>query len=161
MVNRMNRYLYSLAVFDNIAISLTSSPPKPLRDPTTTNVVQLVESIREHGLLEPIVVRPVKGRFEVVAGNRRLKACKLLRHKRIRCMVLDLDDKSSFEIALTENIQRKTLDPIEEAVAFKRYCDELGWGGQSELAKKIGKSQEYISHRIALLDLPDDVQHAA
>jgi ParB family chromosome partitioning protein len=120
----------------------------------------MVESIRENGLLQPIIVRPRGERFEVVAGNRRLEACKRLKHRKIKAMVVELDDKSAYEISIIENVQRKTLDPLEEAVAFKIYCDKYGWGSQSELAKKIGKSQEYISHRIKLLDLPIEVKGA-
>jgi len=120
----------------------------------------MVESIRENGLLQPIIVRPRGERFEVVAGNRRLEACKRLKHRKIKAMVVELDDKTAYEIAITENVQRKTLDPLEEAAAFKKYCDEYGWGSQSELAKKIGKSQEYVSHRIKLLDLPTEVKNA-
>jgi ParB family chromosome partitioning protein len=68
-----------------------------------------------------------------------------------------MDDKEAFEIALAENIQRKSLDPVEEATAFKTYVEQLGWGGVKTLAEKIGKSPEYVSHRISLLNLPKDV----
>ncbi|MGO9643744.1 MAG: ParB/RepB/Spo0J family partition protein [Candidatus Bathyarchaeia archaeon] len=159
MVSRINRYVESVSAYDNIEISLIISPPNPIRG-CVTNVAQLIESIREHGLLEPILVRPKKEKFEIIAGNRRFETCRQLKYKRIKCIVQDLDDKSAFEVALTENIQRKTLDPIQEAFAFKRYCEQLGWGGQSELARRIGKSQEYISHRIALLKLPNGVKDA-
>ena len=69
-----------------------------------------------------------------------------------------MTDKQAFEIQLTENIQRKSMDPVEEAEAFRRYVVDFGWGGVSELAKKIGKSEEYVSHRIQLLRLPEDIK---
>jgi len=73
------------------------------------------------------------------------------------CQIIELDDKGAFEISLIENIQRKTLYPMEEARAFKKYVYEFGWGGASELSKKIGKSVSYITKKIRLLDLPPDV----
>jgi ParB family chromosome partitioning protein len=121
---------------------------------------ELVASIEEEGLLQPIVVRPVGDGFEVVAGNRRLEACKRLKMKKIPCVVVELDDREAFEASLIENLQHKTLNPIEEAKAFKRYVDEYGWGGVSELARRIGKSHSYVSMRIALLNLPKEVQEA-
>jgi len=69
-----------------------------------------------------------------------------------------MSDKQAYEIQLTENIQRKSMDPIEEAEAFRRYVIDFGWGGVTELAKKLGKSEEYVSHRIQLLKLPDDIK---
>lgn len=118
---------------------------------------ELVASIMDKGLLQPIVIRPVEDGFEVVAGNRRLEACKTLRMRRIACHVVDLTDKEAFELSLVENIQRRTLDPIEEAEALKRYVDEYGYGSVTEMAVRIGKSEEYVSHRIGLLSLPKDV----
>lgn len=69
-----------------------------------------------------------------------------------------MSDKQAYEIQLTENMQRKSMDPVEEAEAFRRYVIDLGWGGVTELAKKIGKSEEYVSHRLQLLKLPDDIK---
>jgi len=119
---------------------------------------ELLTSIEEKGLLQPIVVRPVEDGFEVVAGNRRLEACRRLGVKRIPCLVIELDDREAFEVSLVENLQRKTLNPIEEAEAFKRYVDEYGYGSISELARRIGKSPSYVSRRIALLKLPSNVK---
>ena len=159
MATRINRYLDAVSAFDTIEVDLIRFPPNPLRQ-VKYDLSDLLESIRERGLLQPIIVRPRGDSFEVVAGNRRLEACKRLKHRKIKAMVLELDDKTAYETAITENVQRRTLDPLEEARAFKNYCDKYGWGSQSELAKKIGKSQEYISHRIKLLDLPDEVKSA-
>ena len=101
----------------------------------------LVNSIREHGLLQPILIRPLEHGFEIVAGHRRFQACRTLRWRFITAKIRELSDKQTYEIQLTENIQRKSMDPIEEAEAFRRYVIDFGWGGVSELAKKIGKSE--------------------
>jgi ParB family chromosome partitioning protein len=118
----------------------------------------LMSSIREHGLLQPILIRPRLNGFEIVAGHRRFHACKSLRWRFIACKIREMSDKQAFEIMLTENIQRKSMDPVEEAEAFRKYVLEYGWGGVSELGRKIGKSEEYVSHRIQLLKLPEDVK---
>jgi ParB family transcriptional regulator, chromosome partitioning protein len=118
----------------------------------------LISSIREHGLLQPILIRPLAHGFEIIAGHRRFKACRSLRWRFISCKLREMSDKQAYEIQLTENIQRKSMDPIEEAEAFRRYVIDFGWGGVTELAKKLGKSEEYVSHRIQLLKLPDDIK---
>ena len=121
------------------------------------NIQELQQSIKENGLLQPIIVRPKEDYLEVIAGNRRLSACKQLHLSKVLCMIKEVSDKEAYEIALTENIQRNTLDPIEEARAFKNYIDDFGYGGIVELACEIGKSEEYISHRIHLLSLPSSI----
>lgn len=118
----------------------------------------LVSSIREYGLLQPIIIRPLSHGFEIVAGHRRYHACRSLRWRFIACKIREMSDRQAFEIQLTENIQRKTMDPIEEAEAFRKYVIDFGWGGVCDLAKRIGKSEEYVSHRIQLLKLPDEIK---
>lgn len=118
----------------------------------------LVNSIREHGLLQPILIRPLATGFEIVAGHRRFQACRTLRWRFISAKIREMSDKQAYEIQLTENIQRKSMDPLEEAEAFRRYVVDFGWGGVSELARKIGKSEEYVSHHMQLLKLPDEIK---
>jgi ParB family chromosome partitioning protein len=118
----------------------------------------LIISIREHGLIQPILIRPLSHGFEIVAGHRRYQACKSLRWRFIPCKIREMTNKQAFEIQLSENIQRKSMDPIEEAEAFRRYVIDFGWGGMSDLAKKIGKSEEYVSHRIQLLKLSEEIK---
>ncbi len=118
----------------------------------------LSTSIREHGLLQPILIRPLGTGFEIVAGHRRFQACRSLRWRFISAKIRELSDKQAYEIQLTENIQRKSMDPLEEAEAFRRYVVDFGWGGVSELARKIGKSEEYVSHHMQLLRLPDEIK---
>src|ERR687898_416291 len=121
------------------------------------SIDELSRSIKKHGLLQPIIIRPINRGFEIVAGHRRFQACKILRWKTIPAMVKDVSDKDAFEIQLVENIQRKTLDPIEEAQAFKLYVRDYGWGGITYLAETIMKSEQYVSSRIQLLKLPQNV----
>jgi ParB family chromosome partitioning protein len=118
----------------------------------------LANSIREHGLLQPILIRPIVHGFEIVAGHRRFQACRSLRWRSMPCRIREISDKQAYELQLTENIQRKSMDPIEEAEAFRRYVIDFGWGGVTELARKLGMSEEYISHRIQLLRLPNEVK---
>ena len=118
---------------------------------------ELAKSIDQKGLLQPILVRTMDGFFEVVAGNRRYCACKTLGWKKIPCHIIELDDRQAFEVSLIENIQRKTISPLDEATAFKAYVSDFGWGGVSDLASRIGRSLSYITKRMKLLNLPPDV----
>jgi ParB family chromosome partitioning protein len=92
----------------------------------------LISSIREHGLLQPILIRPLAHGFEIVAGHRRFQACRSLRWRFVPCNLREMSDKQAYELQLTENIQRKSMDPIEEAEAFRRYVIDFGWGGVSQ-----------------------------
>ena len=121
------------------------------------SIKELASSIREHGLIHSITVRPLKGGFEIIAGHRRFYACKLLRWKKIPARVTSFSDKDAFEIQLVENMQRMTMDPIEEAEAFRKYILDFGWGGVSQLARVISKSEQYVSSRIQVLKLPSEI----
>jgi ParB family chromosome partitioning protein len=146
-----------LGVIDDISISKLRTSKSRLRQ-SVHNLDDLIDSIRQRGLLQPIVVRGLEDHYyQIIAGNRRYEACKRLCWRKITCNIVELDDKESFELSLIENIQREKLDPIEEARAFKNYIFDFGWGGVSELARKIGKSPSYVTKRIALLDLPPEV----
>ncbi|HKI08446.1 MAG TPA: ParB/RepB/Spo0J family partition protein [Nitrososphaeraceae archaeon] len=146
-----------LGVIDDIPISKLRAPKSQLRS-LAMNLDELVGSIRQRGLLQPIVVRGLEDQYyQIIAGYRRYQACKRLSWRKITCNIVELDDKGSFELSLIENIQRETLNPIDEARAFKIYISEFGWGGVSDLAKKIGKSPSYVTKRIELLDLPSEV----
>jgi ParB family chromosome partitioning protein len=123
----------------------------------SSTIRELAASIGRLGLLQPIIVRPVRDGFEIVAGHRRFLACKLLRWKAITAHVKELSDKDAFEIQLVENIQRRTLNSVEEARSFKLYVTGYGWGGITHLAYAIMKSEQYVSSRIQLLNLPEDI----
>ncbi|MGI0081205.1 MAG: ParB/RepB/Spo0J family partition protein [Nitrososphaerales archaeon] len=142
---------------DSVDAKLIDHPKVPLRS-YQEGIDEIVSSIREKGLIQPIIVRPSGSRFEVVAGARRLEACKRLRWARVPCIIREFTDQDAYEISLTENIQRKTMNSIEEAEAFGKYIEIHGWGSESQLSKRIGKSQEYVSQRLSLLSLPKSVQ---
>ena len=119
---------------------------------------ELAESISKYGVIQPIVVRPVSNKYEIIAGERRYKASKFANKSTIPAIILNLSDKDSEEIALLENIQRQQLSPIEEAVSYKRILD-MGYITQEGLAKKLGKAQSTIANKIRLLNLDDEVQN--
>jgi ParB family chromosome partitioning protein len=142
---------------ENIRVTDIRLPATNLRTSKVLNIEVLANSIRQHGLLHPIVVKPKLNYFEIVAGYRRYLACKSLHWKMIPCHVVNLDDIQTIEIAMVENIRRKSFTPLEEANAFKIYVSDHGWGSVTELSKKIGRSSSSIVRRIALLDLPYDI----
>ncbi len=142
---------------ENLEIKLIRPPTNPLRR-ELGDIEGLAHSIKNQGLLQPVIVRQTGSGFELVAGHRRLEACKLLRWKRISCDIRNLSDREADEVAIAENVQRKTLDSMEEARAFDRYVRDYGWGGVRNLAVRIGKSESYVRQRIKLLELPKEVQ---
>lgn len=120
---------------------------------------ELTSSIKAHGVIQPIIVRPLADKFEIIAGERRYKASTLAGLSEIPAIVVDMDDKESSEIALIENVQRQDLTPIEEAISYKKILD-MGYLKQDELATKLGKTQSTIANKLRLLNLSDDVQDA-
>jgi ParB family transcriptional regulator, chromosome partitioning protein len=149
-----------IGIIEEIDIHNIKEPAVPFYGRERSETNELVHSIRQNGLLQPIIVRTRGKFFEIIAGCRRYNACKALGLRKIICHVVELDDKSAFEVSLTENIQRRSLDPIEEARAFKAYVDEYGWGGMSDLASRISKSAAYVCKRLSLLDLPANLSEA-
>jgi ParB family chromosome partitioning protein len=144
---------------ENLEIDNIRLPKLRFRVVNDTEIKRMADSIWQHGLLQPIVVRPKEDEFfEVVAGCTRFSACKLLHWRNIPCHIIHLNEMQTFEVTLIENIHRKSILPLDEARAFKRYIFDNGWGSVSELASKIGKSSSYITKRMALLDLPSAVQ---
>ncbi len=132
---------------------------RPSRDPLRQDlgdIESLCRSIEAVGLLQPIVVRSSGEHFEVVAGNRRLEACRRLGWRKIPCELVELTEKEAFEVALAENLDRRTLDPLEEARAFQSYVSRAGWGGTAELSRRIRRSPAYISKRIRLLSIDSE-----
>jgi len=120
-------------------------------------LAELAESVRAHGVLQPVVVRAVIGGFELVAGERRWRAAQLAGLERVPVVVRELSDAEMMEIALIENLQREDLNPLEEATAYQRLLQEFGLT-QEELARRLGKSRSHIANIIRLLNLPAGVQ---
>jgi ParB family transcriptional regulator, chromosome partitioning protein len=149
--NELNGWVEDINILD------ISPPTNQLRS-NMNGVDELAESIKKIGLLQPIVVRINHSEnFEIVAGNRRFNACKKLGRRKIACHVVEIDDKTAYEVSIIENVQRHTLNPIEEGLAFRKYVVEFGWGGVSELAQKLSKSTSYVCKRIKLVELPKDI----
>jgi ParB family transcriptional regulator, chromosome partitioning protein len=145
-----------LGLIEDIEIRMLKPSQSILRK-DVGNLADLSNSIKEKGLLQPILVRNKQEYYEIIAGRRRYEACKELGWRKIICHVVELDDKGAFEVSLIENIQRKTLNPIEEAEAYRKYIVDFGWGGITDLADRIGKSKSYLDKKLRLLELPSDI----
>ena len=131
---------------------------QPRKEFNQIDIESLALSIKHHGLLQPIVVRKISDKYELIAGERRYRAFKHLEKAKIRAIIKEeISNEAMLEYALIENIQRENLSPIEEAYAYKRLQDEFTLA-QSEIADRVGKSRSTITNLLRLLTLPDDVQ---
>lgn len=136
---------------------IRSNPYQPRKIFDEEALNELASSIKEHGIVQPIIVKKsIKG-YELVAGERRTKAAKIVGLETVPAIVKDFDDEQMMEIALIENIQRENLNPIEEAMAYDSILRSSNIT-QDELAKKFGKSRSYITNSLGLLRLPDDTK---
>ena len=135
------------------------SPFQPRQEIDPQELEDLKTSIREKGIIQPIIVRKVGEKFEIVAGGRRFQAAKSLGIKELPAIIREVSDKESLVLALVENLQRKNLNPIEEALAFKRLNEEFALTYE-EIARFIGKDKTSISNTIRLLKLPQEIQEA-
>ena len=124
-----------------------------------SSIQELSESIKRYGVIQPIVVRKIGDKYEIIAGERRYKASVLAEKTSIPAIICDLNDKDSVEIALIENVQREDLTPIEKAISYKKILD-MGYMNQDDLAVKVGKSQSSIANTLRLLGLAEEVQEA-
>lgn len=117
---------------------------------------ELAESIKVNGLIQPILVRKIKDKYEIIAGERRWRASKIAELKMIPCLLKDVTEEVAAKFALIENIQREDLNPIEEAIAYKRLMSDYSLT-QEEVASQVGKSRPYISNTVRLLNLDDEI----
>jgi len=130
---------------------------QPRKNFEEKEITELSESIKNQGLIQPIVVRETSGgMYEIIAGERRWRACQLVGLHSVSCVVMSVDDKNVYELALIENIQRENLNVVEEAKAYKNLI-ELNGLKNEELSKKIGKSSSHISNLIRILDLDEEI----
>ena len=141
-------------------VDLDSIVPGPMQPRThfdDASLESLADSIRAHGIVQPLLVRRRENGYELIAGERRWRAAKLAGLSRVPIVVKEVPDESLLEIALIENIQRENLNPIEEAQAYKKLIENVGLT-QEALASRVGRDRSYITNYLRLLRLPDDLQ---
>lgn len=130
---------------------------QPRRQFEEEAIADLVESVREKGILQPILVRPIDGGFEIIAGERRWRAAQRAQLHEVPVIIREFSDKEALEVALVENLQRQDLSPLEEADGYRRLVDEFSHT-QEELAKAVGKSRSHVANMMRLLALPDPIK---
>ena len=143
-------------------IDLDMLQPNPLQPRgliTSDSLVELVDSIREHGVLEPLVVAKTPAGYQIIAGERRWRAAKIAGHIKVPVIIKETTPQGMLEMAIIENVQRVDLNPLERAQAFKRLIEEFGLTS-GEIAVKIGKSAPYVSNTFRLLTIPDVLKDA-
>lgn len=138
---------------------VASNPHQPRRRIDDATLEELSASIREHGILQPVLVTETLNGYQLIAGERRVRAARLAGLERIPAVVRQLADRDQLEIALVENVQRADLDPIDEALAYRKLIDEFGLT-QERVSDRVGKSRAAIANTLRLLDLHPDVQAA-
>lgn len=142
---------------DNIDIDLIiPNKNQPRQEFHEDALSDLTNSIKTHGLIQPIIVRKIKDKYEIIAGERRFRACKDAGLNEIPCILKDIDTEMSAKIALIENLQREDLNPIEEALAYKRLMKDYNLK-QEELANEMGKSRSHIANTVRLLNLEEKI----
>src|SRR4030095_10986074 len=136
---------------------ITASPFQPRRSFDEAKIEELASSIRNQGIIQPLIVRPKNDGFELIAGERRWRAAMRAGLSHVPVVVRDASDHEAMQIALVENLQREDLNSIEEANGYRRLQEEFHWS-QEEMAEKVGKSRPAIANSMRLLSLPTEVQ---
>lgn len=145
------------AVHEIAVTRISPNPDQPRREYAREQLAELAASLREHGVLEPVIVRPKGTGYELVVGERRWRAAQLAGLKAIPALVRDLEDRQVLEMALVENLQREDLNPMEEAEAFRRLGEEFGLT-QEQIAARVGKQRSTVANRMRLLELEESLQ---
>lgn len=128
---------------------------QPRKSFDEASIAELAESIKEHGLLQPILVRPLtNGSYQIIAGERRWRACRAAELQTVPVIIKEMDDRRTMEVAIIENLQREDLNPVEEALGFKSLIDTYGLT-QEEAAKRVGKSRPAVANSLRLLSLDE------
>ncbi len=135
------------------------NPRQPRKEFGHTSLEELINSVREHGILQPLIVTKKEDGYELIAGERRLRAAKVLEMATIPAVVRQASENEKLELAIIENVQRKDLNPMEEAAAYQRLIEEFSLT-QEEVAQKVSKSRTAVANTLRLLDLPQEVQEA-
>lgn len=137
--------------------AITPNPYQPRANFADETIDELAASIRQRGLLQPLLVRRIGQQYQLIAGERRFRAAQRAGLTHVPVSVREANDRESFELALIENLQRENLNPIEEARAYQRLCDEFGLT-QDEVAQRVGKNRSTITNSLRLLQLPREVR---
>ena len=130
---------------------------QPRSDFNETQLNELVESIKQYGIIQPLIVHNKNGQYELIAGERRLRAAKIICLEKVPAIVRDVDEQEKLEIALIENLQRENLNSIETALAYRKLIDEFNLT-QEEVGIRVGKSRSSITNILRLLNLPEEIQ---
>ncbi|OGE31972.1 hypothetical protein A2631_02540 [Candidatus Daviesbacteria bacterium RIFCSPHIGHO2_01_FULL_44_29] len=146
-------------IFELAADMLQTNPLQPRGLITPESLAELAESIREHGILEPIVVAKTPAGYQIIAGERRWRASKLAGLEKVPVIIRETTPQGMLEMAIVENVQRIDLNPLERAQAYRRLMDEFALGN-AEISQRVSKSPSYISNTIRLLTLPDALKDA-
>ncbi len=137
-------------------ITVAPHQPRQMFDPD--KLAELAASIKEHGVIQPVVVRPLQsGGYELIAGERRWRACKTLGYRKIPAVVKECRDMEASAVSLIENVQREDLNPLEEALAYHQLMDNYGLT-QEEVSGRVGKSRSFVANMVRLLGLPNEVK---
>ena len=136
---------------------IVPSPLQPRKEFMPEQIAEMMDSIREHGIIQPLIVRRVGGKLELIAGERRFRASRELGLKEVPVIAREASDKDVLEMALIENLQREGLNPIEEAQAYARLSKDFSMK-QEDIAQRVGKNRATVANAIRLLDLPTQVQ---
>ena len=132
------------------------NPAQPRLSYEEDSLTELADSIREHGVLQPSLVRPVGSQYELIAGERRWRASRLAKRDTIPAIVVEFDEQTALEVSIIENLQREDVSPLEEAAMFRKMTD-LGYSVR-QLAQKIGKDKGYVENRMRLSDAPPEIR---
>lgn len=146
-------------IFELDITLIQTNPLQPRGVITQESLTELVDSMREQGILEPLIVAKTPAGYQLVAGERRLRAAKILGLAKIPVVVKETTPQGMLEMSIVENVQREDLNPIERALAYKRLIDEFGLG-TGEVARRVGKSAPAVSNTVRLLSLPDAIKDA-
>ncbi len=133
------------------------NPAQPRLSYDEESLTELADSIREHGVLQPILVRPSGAQFELIAGERRWRASRMADRDTIPAIVVDFDEVTALEVSIIENLQREDVSPLEEAAMFRKMTEVFGYSVR-QLAPKVGKDKGYVENRLRLSDAPADVR---
>ena len=133
------------------------NPAQPRLSYDEESLTELAGSIREHGVLQPILVRPSGGKYELIAGERRWRASTMADRETIPAIVVEFDESTALEVSIIENLQREDVSPLEEAAMFRKMTDVFGYSVR-QLAQKVGKDKGYIENRLRVADAPEDIR---